>query len=141
MSGMTTCKRCGKICEATEDCNGGSSGPSWCRDCDKIMTTKFLNKVYNKNFELSLDDIEDTSGVPVMAVIPHDVNVPKAQSEFIPLIDHSPNSEASEEYKKLAASLIGEQYKPPKMKRFFRWLDPRKQDVNRAVYYKRAFKD
>ena len=44
-----------------------------------------LNKVYNKSFELSLKEIEDTAEVPVLAVIPHDIKIPEAQSKFISL--------------------------------------------------------
>jgi len=98
-----------------------------------------LNRVYNKDFELSLKDIENTSEVPVLAVIPHDINVLKAQSKFISLLEQSPKSEASEEYRKLAASISGEKYKPVKVRNFFRWIVPKKQDINRTIYYKQIF--
>jgi len=98
-----------------------------------------LNRVYDKNFELSLEDIERTSEVPVLAVIPHDVSVPEAQSNFISLLEHSPKSPGSEEYRKLAAALSGEKAQPPKLRKFFKWVNPVKQDVNRAVFYNRVF--
>jgi len=98
-----------------------------------------LNRVYNKNFELSLKEIEDTSAVPVMAVVPYDINILKALAEFIPSVDHKPKSEASKEYMKLASVLIGADYKPAMKKRFFRWVNPRKQDLNRQVYYSSLF--
>jgi septum site-determining protein MinD len=98
-----------------------------------------LNKVYNKNFELSLDEIESVADVPVMAVIPYDINILKALYEFTPFPEYSPDSKAAEEYKRLAAALIGERYKPVKLKRFFRWINPKKQDINREIYYKRMF--
>ncbi|MBU2053347.1 MAG: AAA family ATPase [Nanoarchaeota archaeon] len=98
-----------------------------------------LNKVHNKNFELSVDDIEKTTEIPIMAVIPHDINILKALSEFTPSTIHKPKSEASEEYKKLAATLIGEKYKPVKLKSFFRWINPRKQDINRTIFYEQVF--
>ena len=100
-----------------------------------------LNKVYNKNFELSIKDIEETAEVPVMAVIPHDINVLKALSEFTPSTIHRPKSQGSEEYKKLASTLIGEKYKPLRLKRFFRWINPRTQDINRLVFYENVFDD
>jgi len=100
-----------------------------------------LNKVYNKNFELSLDDIENTSEVPVMAVIPHDVCMLKALSKFTPSTIHNPKSEGSEELKKLAAAVLGEKYKPAKLKSFFRWVNPKKQDVNRTIFYERVFEE
>jgi len=100
-----------------------------------------INKVYKKDFELSLDDVERTAEVPVMAMIPHDVGVLKALSEFTPSTVHNPKSEGSQEYQRLAASLIGEECKPLKMKKFFRWITPKKQDINRAIFYKQVFKD
>lgn len=98
-----------------------------------------LNKVYNKDFEIPLEDVENTLEVPVLAVVPHDVNFLKALRDFKPLTEHRPNSEASEEYMKLAATLIGQSYKPTKVRGFFNWLKPRKQDVNRIIYYQSLF--
>lgn len=103
------------------------------------ITGLILNKVYDKNFELSLKDIEDTVEIPVMAVIPHDVEVVRALSESKPYTVHKPNSRGSEEYKRLAATLLGQRYKPVKLKRFFRWVNPKKQDINREIYYKGLF--
>ena len=98
-----------------------------------------LNKVYGKNFELSVEDVEKGTDVPVMAVIPHDVNVLRALSEFESSVSYKPKSKASDEYKRLASTLIGKKYKPPKLKRFGKWINPKKQDVNRQVYYESAF--
>jgi len=97
-----------------------------------------LNKVHNKNFELSTKEIEDTSGVPVMAVIPHDLNVMKAQSLFMPSTSLNPHSEGSHEFRKLAATLIGEKYRPFRFKNFLR-LSPSKSEINRTIYYNRMF--
>ncbi len=98
-----------------------------------------LNKVNNKNFELSIDDIEKTVEVPVMAVIPHDINVLKALSEFIPSTIYNPKSDASLEYKKLAATLIGEKYKPFNLKNFFK-ITPKRVEINREIFYDRVFR-
>ncbi len=97
-----------------------------------------LNKVHNKNFEIPLEDIEKTADVPVMAVIPHDINILKAQAEFTPLLEYRPKSEASQEYKKLAATLIGEKYQPFSFKNLFR-ITPKVQEINRDVFYERQF--
>lgn len=98
-----------------------------------------LNKVHGKNFELPLDYIEDTTEVPVMAVIPHDINALKALAEFVPYTSFKPKAKGSEEYKKLAATLMGEKYKPAGIRNFFGWVNPQKQDVNRALYYDEVF--
>lgn len=98
-----------------------------------------LNKVHNKNFEIPLKDIERTLDIPVMAVIPHDVNFLKALSKFTSYVDFKPNSEASEEYKKLAATLIGEKYKSIRLRNLLNWISPKKQDINRTIFYDRIF--
>ncbi len=98
-----------------------------------------LNKVYNKSFELSIDDIEKTMGIPVLAVIPHDVNVLKSLSEFTPSTSHKPKSKGSTEFKKLAGVLIGEKYKPRRFKDRLR-ITPKRQEINRELFYKRVFK-
>jgi len=98
-----------------------------------------LNKVYNKNFELSIDEIEKTVETPVMAVIPYDINVLKALSEFAPSTIYKPKSEASVEYKKLAATLIGEKYNPFHLRNFLK-ITPKRQEINREIFYERVFK-
>ena len=100
-----------------------------------------INKIHNKKFEIPLEHIEETLEIPIMAVIPYDIRILEALSKFIPSVEHSPKSEASEEYKKLAAALIGEEYKPSRLKTFFRWRDPPKQDINRLVLYQSVFND
>jgi septum site-determining protein MinD len=100
-----------------------------------------LNKVYRKKFELSLKDIQNSSGVPILAVIPHDVNFLKAVSQFRSYVSIKPSLEGSEEFKKIAATIMGEKYKSIKLKSFFRWLSPKEQDINRLIFYERVFKD
>jgi len=99
-----------------------------------------VNKVYNKNFEMPVEKIEEAIETPVLAVIPQNVGVVKSLAKFVPHVENKPNSETSEEFKKLAAALIGEKYKPIKLKRFFRWVAPKKQDINRLVFYESVFK-
>ncbi len=105
------------------------------------MSGLVLNKVHNKNFEISVDDIERTIEIPVMAVIPYDINILKSLFEFTPSTTYKPKSEASVEYKKLAATLIGEKYKPIQLKGLFGWVNPKRQEINREIFYKRVFRD
>ncbi|MFB6246297.1 MAG: AAA family ATPase [Candidatus Pacearchaeota archaeon] len=99
-----------------------------------------LNKSYGKNFEISPEDVEYTSEIPVVAKIPHDKNVPKALSNFESTVEHKPNSEASKEYKKLASSISGEEYTGRKgLKDLLRKIRPQRQDVNRDVLYESVF--
>jgi septum site-determining protein MinD len=99
-----------------------------------------LNKVYNKKFELPMNNIEESLEVPILAVIPHDVNFLKALKEFRPMTECSPNSPSSNEFMKLAAALAGEKYKPFKLRNLFGWIRPKRQDINRVIYYKSVFK-
>jgi septum site-determining protein MinD len=99
-----------------------------------------LNKVYDREFELSLDDIESTTNVPIMAVVPHDVRVLEAQSHFISPTEWKPKSKGTKEFKKLAAAMTGEKYEPFDWRKYLKRTPP-KQDVNRRVFYERVFKD
>ena len=98
-----------------------------------------LNKVHDRDFELTLEQIEDTTNIPIMAVIPYEIDVLEAQSNFVPSTQYSPKSKGSKEYKKLAAALIGEKYKPFDWRGFFR-LTPKKEEINRELFYERLFK-
>lgn len=109
------------------------------RQRDTPIEGLILNKVNNKNFELSVDDIERTAEVPVMAVIPHDINVLKSLSKFTPSTINNPKSQASLEYKKLAATLIGKKYNPFSLNNFFR-ITPKRQEINREIYYESVFR-
>ncbi len=99
------------------------------------ITGLILNKVYNKNFELSLDEIEKAADCNVLAVLPHEVNILEALSKNIPSTLHK-QSDATVEYKKLAAALIGEEYKDPRLKTMLKGLFGKtpKQEINRGNF-------
>ncbi len=99
-----------------------------------------LNKVHNKEFELSLKDVEEALEIPVMAVIPHDLNVLRSLAAMEPSTFYKPNSEGSREMMKLAAVLIGQKYRENGFLDFFRNLNPSKQEVNREIFYKSVFR-
>lgn len=102
-----------------------------------------INKAYGKNFETSLEDIEEVLGVPVLAVIPHDRDFARALYHMEPYTQHKPNSDGSVEIKKLAAALTGTDYDPSRVRDLFRNLrnqvKPKRQEINRQIFYKRAF--
>jgi septum site-determining protein MinD len=94
-----------------------------------------INKIRNKKFELQLDEIEQATSVPVLAMLPDDVKVLQSLSTTMPLVLESPASEAAVEYKKLCASLIGEHYKDPRtLKRSTRFIGKeKKHELNRQL--------
>lgn len=98
-----------------------------------------LNKVYRKNFELALDDVERTLDLPVLGVVPHDMNFSKALANFTPLPSFSPKSSASEEFRKIAGVLAGEKHKPLfRISNIFK-TTPRREEINREIFYRNVF--
>jgi len=106
------------------------------------ITGLVLNKKRNKSFELSLEDVEELSNVPVLAVLPDTNKVLEALANATPAALYEPNHDLSMEYKKLAACLIGEKYDEPrfvaKIKGMFR--GPSREAINREVLYKDRIK-
>ncbi|MEK6839700.1 MAG: AAA family ATPase [Nanoarchaeota archaeon] len=100
------------------------------------ITGLILNKVRNKNFELSLEEIEDSCGVPVVGYLPESVAVPESIAYTTPLPYHKPLHDVSIEMKKLAAALIQQDYKDPRFLSQLRKLfdkSVRKDEVNREL--------
>lgn len=102
-----------------------------------------LNKKRGKNFELSIDDIEELADVPVLAVLRDDTKVLEALSETTPVSLYAPRSNAGIEFRKLAATLIGEKYAEPgiwaKMKSIFGG-NYSKEEINRTIFHKDRIK-
>jgi len=103
------------------------------------ITGLILNKVYDKRFEIDLREIEKATNVPILAVIPHDKKVSKAQSNFVPFVFHRPKSKGSLEYHKLASLIIGEKYSPRRSLFSYGNLLPSRQEINREIFYESVF--
>jgi len=93
-----------------------------------------LNKVHGREFELSLEDIEDAAECGVVAVLPHELGILEALSQNMPSTLHK-KSNSTKEYVKFAGALVGEEYKGntigERLSRLFK--RPKKQDINRLV--------
>jgi len=102
-----------------------------------------LNKKRGKNFELSIEDIEELADVPVLAVLKDDDKVLEALSETTPVSLYAPRSNAGIEFRKLAAALIGETYEEPgiwaKIKGMFGGKYS-KEEINRTIFHKDRIK-
>ena len=70
-----------------------------------------LNRVNNKNWEMSKENVEEFLELPVIGIIPEDENVKRSIAMKKPLVYAFPNSPASRAIKKLAARMIGEDYR------------------------------
>ena len=99
-----------------------------------------LNKVHKKDFELSMDEVENTLDIPVLAVIPYDINVLRALAKMEPSTTYKPGSEGSSEFMKFAALLSGQEYKKVSWRDFIRGFVPTRSDINREIFYQRVFK-
>jgi len=74
-----------------------------------------LNMVGKEKYELGREEVEHIAEIPVISLIPMDKNVLKSLALKVPVYLFSPNSPASIEMKRLAARLIGKEYRPPNM--------------------------
>lgn len=95
-----------------------------------------LNRVHNRSFELSLEEIEKTTGVPVIGFIPEDINVLESLAATSPATLYSPSSPSSVEFKKIAAALVHQDYADPRFfARLKKWFSsiPQKQEINRDL--------
>ncbi len=71
-----------------------------------------LNMVRREKYELTKDDVERLTEIPVISIIPEDRNVPKSLAAKVPSVILHPESPASREFTTLAAKLIGEYREP-----------------------------
>ena len=78
-----------------------------------------VNRVKGEEYEMTREQINELLGVPVIAEIPEDNNIPKSIAQKQPIVGYSPDSPASIEIKKIAANLSGRKYEPPKSKGFW----------------------
>lgn len=72
------------------------------------ITGLILNKVRNKKFELSIEDIEKAANVPVIGVLPEDISVVESLYYTSPVSLYRPKSRFAVEFRKLAATLTGD---------------------------------
>ncbi|ATZ61398.2 MAG: hypothetical protein BME93_04810 [Methanosarcinales archaeon Met12] len=70
-----------------------------------------LNRVMGRGYEPSIAEVDSVCDAPVVAVIPEDVDVRRSISDMNPVVLNAPYSPAAVEFKKLAARLIGKEYK------------------------------
>ena len=58
-----------------------------------------INRVRGHKHEISKSEIESMLGVPIIEVIPEDINVPRSISKMKPVVHHKPKSKASKKVK------------------------------------------
>ena len=96
-----------------------------------------MNMTGEGRHEVTPEEVEQLVELPVISMIPRDKNVLRSLSAKLPVIDYNPNTASSQEIIRLAASLIGEEYKPKgRVSRFFGSLLGRKSS-SRGFDFKR----
>jgi septum site-determining protein MinD len=83
------------------------------KDYGKRIRGIIVNRAERK-YELDVSDIEKISGIPILGVVPEDKNVKKSVYFHTPVVEFKPNSASSVAIKKIAADLIGKDYRPPR---------------------------
>ncbi len=103
-----------------------------------------VNRFVDGNYQISLQEIQESTGIPVVAWIKEDANVGRSLFERIPISLYSRRSHFSKEINKLAAALAGIKRKPGFFTTFFD-IPLKKEEVNREVlrenFYTSIFKD
>lgn len=69
-----------------------------------------LNMVHKQRYEMTPQEVEQLTRVPVVASIPFDRNIHKSMVEKLPITTFRPDSKATKAMKRLGASLIGHTY-------------------------------
>lgn len=70
-----------------------------------------INRAKGKKFEISQEEIEKATNVPVLASFIDDNKVLEALSAATPVVLYAPQRKISYDYEKLAALLLGQEYK------------------------------
>ncbi len=86
-----------------------------------------VNRVTGNAHELTLRQVSEVLGVPIVASIPEDLNITKSIHEKKLIYEYSPNSPAAIEIRRLAAWMTGREYIPQQQtssfwQRFVNWL-------------------
>lgn len=76
-----------------------------------------LNKVDNKKHEIKDHEIEKALKVKIIGKVPFDKKVPESIAHRTPIVLLHPGNQVSVAYKKIAGSLIGEEYKDSFLRR------------------------
>lgn len=97
-----------------------------------------INKIRDPHYELSLREIEEVSGIPVVARIRDDKHAVRALHTRIPLPIYNRNSAISREISKLSSSLTFRKQKQSILRKVF-GLKMSQEEVNRQLLKERFY--
>jgi septum site-determining protein MinD len=67
-----------------------------------------LNRVKGKGYELKKHDVEGCMELPVLSIIPDDEKINESIAARMPVVLYNPKSPSSKAFRKLSASILGE---------------------------------
>jgi len=91
---------------------------------DKDNLGIVLTRVERSSSEIRPDEVETLCEVPILGIVPEDRRVKASVYSRTPLIFHAPHARAAVEYRRIAAGLVGREYREPAIfavKRFLRF--------------------
>ncbi len=68
-----------------------------------------INKYSGFDFDLAVDNIQDFLDVPVLGIVPHDINVKRALSNRKPVFHHSPQSKSRKAIEEIVNNITEEE--------------------------------
>ena len=82
-----------------------------CEEMKKTILGVVVSKTNSKNADVPLKDIENLLELEILQVIPEDRAIKFSQAKKSSVLETDPSSAAAIQYKKLAATLLGQEYK------------------------------
>ena len=85
-----------------------------------IIVNMYKKREYN---QINVKEIESSCCLPIIGTVPYDKNIKKGLFRRVPGVFLNPYASSSVAYKKIAASIMGHEYKPPGnrfLKKFFK---------------------
>lgn len=99
---------------------------------DKEIAGIILNRLRDPNYEISLNEVEEIMGLPVVARIPEDAMHVRALFNRVPSSLYSNKSVFAKELRRLGAALTNSKERVSLLRTFLP-LDIRKEEVNRQL--------
>lgn len=83
-----------------------------------------LNRVRKEKHEVKDSEVEEFLNLPIIGKVHEDISVRKSIANKMPVVIHNPRSRSAQQFKQIAANLIGEDYKPGLfiIEKLFGWL-------------------
>ncbi len=109
----------------------------------KEISGIIVNRVIDRKFQVGLEEIQESTGIPVIAMIGEDKNVHRALIERMPVNLTRRNSSFSREIKKIGNTLAGKKERRSVLREVF-FKNYSKDEVNRELlrqsFYQSIFK-